>query len=153
MISSHHRPTFEALAKDPACDAIMVRYNAAHPGAETEVFPRLGAAPRPGVVAYTATRWGKLLDCSLVPAGDPPARGSDCYRFCLSHPDVDAVLCGPRDRAELDEALAALDRGPMSADELAWMRRIGRAVHEAPAHRRIPSPRELLGRAARIFQD
>ena len=38
----------------------MIRYNAAHPGAEQDVFPHL-AARQPAVVAYTATSWRKLL--------------------------------------------------------------------------------------------
>jgi hypothetical protein len=37
-------------------------------------------------------------------------------------------LIGPKNREELDEAMAALDRGPMDADELEWMRRVGKAV-------------------------
>ncbi len=132
MISCHHRPTFEALIADPAIDAIMVRYNAAHRGAEGEVFPHvtsaLAALPRPGVVAYTATRWGALVDRSLVPAAEPLPRASDCYRFALTRPEVDVVISGPKNGAELDEALAALDRGPLTADELAWMHRVGDGV-------------------------
>ena len=105
----------------------MVRYNAAHPGAERDVFPHLG--PRaPGVLAFTATRWGSLLRPELVPEGEPTPRASDCYRFVLSSPHVHASLAGPKDGAELDEAMAALDRGPMSAEELAWMRRVGARV-------------------------
>jgi aryl-alcohol dehydrogenase-like predicted oxidoreductase len=128
MVSCHERRTFEAFIRDPAYDAIMVRYNAAHRGAEGEVFPHLAAARPPGVVAYTATRWGGLLDPALVPSGEPMPRGSDCYRFALSRPEVDVAIAGPRDGHELDEAIAALDRGPMTEDELAWMRRVGDAV-------------------------
>jgi len=132
MVSSHHRPAFAGFVADPCWDAIMVRYNAAHRGAERDVFPHVEAAPeRPGVVAYTATSWGGLVDRRLVPAGEPVPRGSDCYRFALGHPAVDVVLCGPKDGAELDEAMAALDRGPMSADELAWMQRVGDGVRAA----------------------
>ena len=127
MVSCHHRPTFEKLVELPSIEAIMVRYNAAHPGAEREVFPHLG--PRnPGVLAFTATRWGSLLDPKLTPPGEPTPRASDCYRFALSHPNVHACLAGPKDGVELDEAMAALDRGPMSDDELAWMRRVGKVV-------------------------
>src|SRR5262249_46293323 len=82
MISSHERKLLPVLAADPTYAAIMVRYNAAHPGAETEVFPQL-AEPRPGVVAYTATRWGGLVDPRLTPPGEPVPRASDCYRFAL----------------------------------------------------------------------
>jgi aryl-alcohol dehydrogenase-like predicted oxidoreductase len=129
MISCHHRPAFAAFIADPAYDAIMVRYNAAHRGAEQEVFPHLADVPaRPGVVAYTATRWGALLDRALVPASEPVPRASDCYRFALSRPEVDVVIAGPANSAELDEAMAALDRGPLTADELAWMRRVGDGV-------------------------
>lgn len=136
MVSCHQRTTFPKYIADPTYAAIMTRYNAAHPGAEQEVFPHLapreqGPSARPGVVAYTATRWGGLLDPKLIPADEPPPRGSDCYRFALTHPDVDLVLCGPKNRAELEEALCALDRGPMSADELAWMKRVGKVVRAA----------------------
>ena len=138
MVSCHNRLTFASYVADPAYDAIMVRYNAAHRGAEGEVFPHVVDAlaaehAAPGVVAYTATRWGALLDRSLVPAGEAVPRASDCYRFALTRPEVDVVIAGPANGAELDEALAALDRGPMSEDELAWMRRVGDGVKQMSA--------------------
>ncbi len=133
MISCHQRSTFQKYIDDPEYAAIMVRYNAAHPGAESEVFPHLQkeVSMRPGVVSYTATRWGALLNPALLPKEEPPPRPSDCYRFALTNPHVDTVLCGPKNRAELEEAFNALDRGPMSADELAWMKRIGKVVRAA----------------------
>jgi aryl-alcohol dehydrogenase-like predicted oxidoreductase len=138
MISCHHRPSFATYVADPVWGAVMVRYNAAHRGAETEVFPHVtetlaAKTGAPGVVAYTATRWGALVDRATVPATEPLPRGSDCYRFALTRTEVDLVLSGPRDGAELDEALAALDRGPMSEDELAWMRRVGDGVRAMTA--------------------
>jgi aryl-alcohol dehydrogenase-like predicted oxidoreductase len=146
-VSCHNRPMFEQFIADEAYGAIMVRYNAAHRGAEREVFPHLGSgAPGggPGVVAYTATRWGALLDPKLTPPHEATPRASDCYRFALSNPAVHVCLSGPRNGAELDEALAALDRGPMDDDELAWMRRIGAAVHAAPTTRAWSRPAHLL---------
>ena len=147
MISGHNRPAFERFVQDGSFDAIMVRYNAAHRGAETEVFPNLGDDP-PGVVAYTATRWGALLNSKLVPPGEPAPRASDCYRFAMSNPHISLSLSGPKDTAELDEALAALDRGPMDEDELAWMRRVGDAIHTAPSTRTWRSPAHLLDELA-----
>jgi aryl-alcohol dehydrogenase-like predicted oxidoreductase len=133
MVSCHHRPTFEKYIGDPRYGAIMVRYNAAHPGAEREVFPHLQADrfERPGVVSYTATRWGALLNDALLPKDEEKPRPSDCYRFAMSNPAVDVTLCGAKDRSELDEAMTALERGPMSEDELAWMKRVGSAIHAA----------------------
>jgi aryl-alcohol dehydrogenase-like predicted oxidoreductase len=132
LVSSHHRPSFEDYINDPSYDGIMLRYNAAHPGAESEVFPLL-AKRRPGVAAYTATRWGALLKPELMPPGEPVPRASDCYRFVLSNPNVDVCLAGPANAAELDEGLEALNRGPLSSDEMAWMRRVGAHVHAATA--------------------
>lgn len=124
IVSCHDRPRFEQHAADPEIDAIMVRYNAAHPGAERDVFPLLPES-RPGVIAYTATCWGWLLDPRRLPADEPRPRASDCYRFALTAPSVDLCLAGPRTASELDEALTAIERGPMDDEELAWMKRVG----------------------------
>jgi aryl-alcohol dehydrogenase-like predicted oxidoreductase len=126
-VSIHDRPRAGHLAESSILDLLMIRYNAAHPGAETDVFPHL-ARRRPAIVAYTATSWRKLL---RPPRGwkGPPATAGDCYRFCLTSPHVDVVLTGPRNMAELRENLAALDKGPLSDAELAFMRELGRAVH------------------------
>jgi aryl-alcohol dehydrogenase-like predicted oxidoreductase len=159
MVSCHHRPTFASYIANPAYGSIMVRYNAAHRGAEQEVFPHVTAAldrpaGAPGVIAYTATRWGALLDRTIVPAGEPVPRASDCYRFALSRPEVDVVISGPANGGELDEALAALDRGPMTADELAWMRRVGdgvRAISMTDAARTRNAP-AIWERAVAVAQ-
>jgi aryl-alcohol dehydrogenase-like predicted oxidoreductase len=146
MVSCHDRLAFEGYAGDPELGAIMVRYNAAHPGAEHEVFPKLGPTP-PSVVAYTATRWGDLLNPALTPQGEATPGASDCYRFALSHPSVQVCLAGPADRAQLDEALSALDRGPMSEDELAWMKRVGAEVrkHARPNSGAVSLADRLMG--------
>jgi aryl-alcohol dehydrogenase-like predicted oxidoreductase len=147
MVSCHHRPTFERFIADPSFDALMLRYNAAHPGAEREVFPHL-AKRRPGTLAFTATRWGTLLDPALTPEGEATPRGSDCYRFALSNPNVDVCLAGPKDGAELDEALAAVTRGRMTDDELAWMRRVGAHVRDVTGQKKSRSIIDLFDRLA-----
>lgn len=129
-ISGHQRPAFVRFAADPRFDVLHLRYNAAHPGAEQDVFPHLQTGSRPGIVIYTATRWGSLLNPRRMPPGEAPLRGRDAYRFVLSNPNVDVCICGPRNDAELDEALAALDEGPLSAEENARIRAIGRWVRD-----------------------
>jgi len=130
-LSGHHRPYFGTLAKDPAnpIDIFMVRYNAAHRGAESDVFPHLPAEGRPGVTSYTATRWGQLLQAKRMPAGERPMTSSECYRFALADNHVDLALIGPKDESELDEALAALDAPALSDEELERIRRIGDHLH------------------------
>jgi aryl-alcohol dehydrogenase-like predicted oxidoreductase len=125
-VSIHDRPRAGKLAEDSILDLLMIRYNAAHPGAETDVFPRL-ARRHPAVVAYTATSWRKLLKPPRGWKGAVPTAG-DCYRFCLTSPHVDVALMGPRTSAELRENLAAVEKGPLSEAELAFMREFGSAV-------------------------
>jgi aryl-alcohol dehydrogenase-like predicted oxidoreductase len=130
-MSGHNRRTHGTVAamSDSLIDVLMVRYNAAHTGAERDVFPHLPADNRPGVTSYTATRWGQLLKERKMPAGERPLTAADCYRFVLSNPDIDLCLTGPRNAAELDNALLALDAGPLSAEEMERVRRIGDHVH------------------------
>jgi len=125
--STHDRPRAGKLAEDSILDLLMIRYNAAHPGAEQDVFPHL-ADRRPAVVAYTATAWRKLLRAPRGWTGKVPTAG-DCYRFCLGSPHVDVVLTAPRNAAELRENLAAVERGPLSPEEIETLRSFGRAVH------------------------
>jgi predicted aldo/keto reductase-like oxidoreductase len=126
-VSIHDRARAGRLADDSPLDLLMIRYNMAHPGAERDIFPFL-AKRQPAVVAYTATRWRKLLTRPAGWEGSVPSAG-DCYRFCLSDPHVDLVLTGPKNGAELDENLAALDKGPITPEEDRWMRDFGRVVH------------------------
>jgi len=129
-ITGHNRTFHGTTARDPDSpfDVQMLRYNAAHRGAETEIFEGLPET-RPGLVTYTATRWGQLLKQRKMPPGEKPLTAADCYRFVLSHPAVDLCLCGPRTEEQMEEGLAALARGPLSPDELDRIRHIGDHVH------------------------
>jgi aryl-alcohol dehydrogenase-like predicted oxidoreductase len=51
------------------------------------------------------------------------------YRFVLSNPHVDLALTAPRSEEELLENLAAIRQGPLSEEEMAFLRRFGDAVH------------------------
>ena len=137
-VSTHKRVLVPQIAAGSDFDVVHFRYNAAHPGAEQDIFPHLPAANLPGLVAYTATSWGQLLGKKSfqarmartrpVPPDEKAPTAADCYRFVLTRPKVDVCMTGPANGAEMDQALEALTLGPMSEDELAWMRRVGRAV-------------------------
>jgi aryl-alcohol dehydrogenase-like predicted oxidoreductase len=119
-ITSHQRPLAATMAASGLLDTIMIRYNAAHRGAEREVFP-VTQARALSVISYTALRWGALLQSS---PDDPPGfvvpSPTAWYRFVLQHPAVAVTLCGPQTRAELDEDLRVLDAtGPLTDSEYA----------------------------------
>lgn len=129
-LTSHNRKLFPGLAREGIFDVFHVRYNAANRGAETETFPYIQGEGRPGIVSFTATRWGKLLDPGKMPPGETPPTASDCYRFVLSHPSVDICMTGTRTVDQMREALRTLESGPMSEEELGRMRRIGDCMHD-----------------------
>ena len=130
-ISSHNRRLFPELARENLFDIFHIRYSAAHRGAELESFPYLQGDDRPGVVSYTATRWGQLLEEKRMPPGESPPSASDCYRFVLSHPAVDICMSGPKNLEQMTEALKTLGRGPMHEDELVRLRKIGDHISRA----------------------
>jgi aryl-alcohol dehydrogenase-like predicted oxidoreductase len=132
-LSTHHRPLIPRLSA-AGIDIFHVRYNAVHTGAESEVFPsvqpsRDDEGGGPGLVAFTATSWRQLLDPKKVPSGDRVPTATDCYRFVMSNPAIDVCMTGPATEQHVVEAVQALERGPLNEEELAWMRRVGRAIH------------------------
>ena len=129
-LSGHNRRLFPKLASLGIFDIFHVRYNAAHRGADWEIFPHVGGESRAGIVSYTATRWGQLLKQKRMPSGEGPPPASHCYRFVLTNPSVDVCMCGPKDSLEMEEALRTLDLGPLSDEEMERMIRIGDHVHE-----------------------
>jgi predicted aldo/keto reductase-like oxidoreductase len=108
-VTSHQRRLAAEMARWGRLDFLMIRYNAAHRGAERDIFPvtsELGL----GVVAFTALRWGALLESTPEDPAEfrpPPAR--EWYRFVLSHPGVTVALMAPDNEAELIENLRLLE--------------------------------------------
>jgi aryl-alcohol dehydrogenase-like predicted oxidoreductase len=127
-MSCHNRKFAGQLAAEGALDVIMMRYNAAHRGAEIDIFPHL-QEHNPGVISYTATRWRYLL---RRPRGWPedgriPTAGL-CYRFVLSNPHVHVCLTAPSNMKQLKENIAAVREGPLDDEDMAFMRKFGDAV-------------------------
>jgi predicted aldo/keto reductase-like oxidoreductase len=130
-LTSHQRRLAATTAQSGMLDLLMIRYNAAHVGAERDVFPVTDSLGLP-VVVYTCLRWGALLEPTVDdPAGFvvPPAPA--WYRFALQTPSVAVALMAPSNRAELDEDLTVLKAtGPLSAKEYAELAEHGRRVRK-----------------------
>ena len=129
-LTSHQRTLAAEIAEGGELDLLMIRYNAAHRGAEEEVFPLTLSRAIP-VVTYTGLRWGALLRAT---PDDPPEfelpTAGECYRFMLCHPGVTVGLMAPDGSGELEEDLALLDdwRG-LSIDRYEALRQHGDRVH------------------------
>ena len=114
-MTTHQRPLAARWVRERSpegerrLDLLMIRYNAAHRGAEREVFPVSARIGIP-VVCFTGLRWGALLrapTCGQASVDPPTPR--ECYRFCLSNPSAGVVLTAPKVRPEMEEGLALLD--------------------------------------------
>lgn len=125
--TAHDRPLARRLAEDERVDVLMHRFNMAHRTAATEVFPAAERSRTP-VVAFTATRWGSLLE------GHPrwkqsPATAADCYRYCLAQPAVRLVLTAPQTVTELTENLDVLGSSTLSKQQRSHWERYGDLVY------------------------
>lgn len=124
-VSTHSR----ALARDliEEWPAVMIRHNAAHTGAEREVLPYVDPQ-RCGITTFTNLCYGRMI--SELPAwtrGIPEP--ADAYRYTLSQSGVTSCWSAPSTLEQLEHNLTALDRGPMSEEELEELRSYGRALY------------------------
>jgi aryl-alcohol dehydrogenase-like predicted oxidoreductase len=128
-VSCHDRKFAAQLAREGMLDGIMIRYNAAHRGAETDIFPELGDS-NPAVISYTSTRWRYLIRRPRgYPSNGPVPTAGMCYRFVLSNPAVHVCLTAPSNLRQSEENLAEVRRGPLDEDEMRFMRGFGDIVH------------------------
>lgn len=131
-LSGHNRKLFPKFMADKEIDIFQVRYNAVNSGAEKDVFPYTGGEHRPGMISFTATRWGQLLKESKMPEGEKALTAEECYRFVLSHPSVDVCMTGARSTEMMRENLKTLESGPLSKEEMRRIRRIGDHMYGKP---------------------
>ena len=129
-ISTHNRKFAGKLADEGALDVIMMRYNAAHRGAEQDIFPYL-KKHNPGIVGYTATRWRYLIKRPRNwPKDAPIPTAGMSYRFVLSNPHVHVCMTAPSNFKQFEENLEAVNQGPLSEEEMEFMRKFGDVVHQ-----------------------
>ena len=125
------RPYAVVADRDHSLDIMFVRYNTAHPGARADVFPYLQTARQSLMFAFKSMQ-------SRVTAEDLAARGwpggywvpdaVDYYRFALSRPEFNGVLCSPGSPEEVNEIVRALEKPPLSEEEQQYMMWISRAT-------------------------
>jgi len=130
-VSTHDRKFAGQLAQEGIMDSLMIRYNAAHRGAEQDIFPYL-SHHNPGLIAYTATRWSYLTRRPKAwPPNEPlPAAGMS-YRFVLNNPHVHVCLTAPSNLKQFEENISEIRKGPLTDEELVLMRKFGDIVYKS----------------------
>lgn len=123
-------------------DVVMVRHNAAHRTAQTQVFQHLNAEDpnRPGIVTFksTGSHTGVLWDApdGLTAACWQPTV-PDLYRYSLSQNCVDVCLMGLQRREEIDAAIAGIQQGKLTPAELDYLNLYG------DLHRDLLKPQDI----------
>lgn len=108
-LTTHQLGLAARWAQSGLLDLLMIRYNAAHRGAEGELFPVARERGLP-VVAFTCLRWGALLGSTPEdPLGWRPPAAREWYRFVLANSNVSVALAAPVGRDQLENALGLLD--------------------------------------------
>ncbi|MBT9315791.1 aldo/keto reductase [Leptothoe spongobia] len=131
----------------PLLDVIMVRHNVAHRTAQTKVFAKLDSQDpqRPGIVTFKTCGMGSYLweAPPVLPASCWIPSCPDLYRYSLSQNNVDIALAGWTERKHIDEAIAGIEKGPLTPEELDYfdlygdLHRQRLKKEEIPRHRLI----------------
>ena len=83
-------------------------------GLKQDVFPHLGGENRPGMISFTATRWGQLLKESKMPAGEKPLTASGVLSFCVKQSGRGYMHDRGPQPEMMRENLVTLDSGPLT---------------------------------------
>ncbi|MEJ7600213.1 MAG: hypothetical protein WKG01_20055, partial [Kofleriaceae bacterium] len=113
--SFHDRVAAATAIAGGSLDLALVRYNPAHPGAQRDLFPHLPATRRTRVLGFTSTGAYKAAPAVADDVWLPEL--TDHYRFALSRPELDGLLCSPTQPAHVGELAAAMAEGPLSIAE------------------------------------
>jgi hypothetical protein len=124
-VSFHDRKMAGKAFREKLVDIGFIRYNPIHPGAEKDVFPHVPPRRRTLLYNFTSTH-------GFIPPARYPALGlgtdywqpsvTDYYRFALARPEIDGLLCAPGTPAELDALDRALAEGPLTEEEIVYLR-------------------------------
>ena len=119
-ISFHDRIAARDAVKKSSVDIAFVRYNAGHPGARKEVYPYLTLRHRTLLYGFTNTDGfvsrARIRQLGLTNDFWRPAI-TDHYRFALTPPQVNGLLCSPWTPREIGALCRAVETGPLDAEE------------------------------------
>ena len=119
-VSFHDRIAAAQLARTSCLDISFIRYNARHRGAVNDLFPHL-IPPRENLVFNFKSTGGFVSESAAKRSQLDPDLWypslADHYRFVLTRPELDGILCAPRSPLEVDRIADALLEGPLDDED------------------------------------
>jgi hypothetical protein len=116
----HDRATAAHATTRGLVDIAYCRYNALRRGAERDLFPFVGRRRKTrlynfkSVDGYLGRDAMRALGVSASHWRPSP---TDYYRFILSRPEIDGLLCSPSTPREIDALATAMEAGPVTDEE------------------------------------
>jgi hypothetical protein len=101
-------------------DLALIRYNPTHTGAKSDLFPDL-TQPSPTLLYNFKSTLGFVRPERYAELGlnddywQPEI--TDYYRFALTRPEIDGLLCSPTTPREVKALSRALEAGPLDEEE------------------------------------
>ena len=128
----HQRTLALAAEQYNMLDISFIRYNSAHPGARTDLFPHFPPVRNVPVFNFKSTM--SQVPPETIAALNLPATYwrpsvTDYYRFVLTRPEIDGVLCSPLQPDEMTGIARALEKGPLSREEEEYMVWLSSTIH------------------------
>jgi hypothetical protein len=127
----HQRPLALVAQQYGMLDISFIRYNSAHPGASRDLFPYLSGRSIP-VFNFKSTMSQVTPETfDKLNLGKTYWRPEACdyYRFVLTRPEIDGILCSPLQPGEMRQLAKALAQGPLTPDQEAYMIWLSSLVH------------------------
>jgi hypothetical protein len=122
--SFHDRATALGSLNLNCLNLHLVRYNSGHAGAQRDIFPLL-RSDRSSPIYTFKSGFSRVFEQQFSRLGLPSDHGlprpTDYYRFVLSHPSVDGVLCSPMSTLELQELVDSMREPPLNEAEQEYM--------------------------------
>jgi hypothetical protein len=141
----HERLAAPAAIAHGLVDIAFARYNPAHAGARVDLFPVLTQRPRTPLFNFNSTSGvvtpERLKALGLGRDKWRPAV-TDYYRFALTRPEIDGLLCSLKTPGEVAALGRALASGPLDEEEETYLMNLAAldAGHVTLVRRRATRP-------------
>lgn len=126
--SFHDRRLAAMAATYELLDILYVRYNTAHPGARTDLFPFLPPVRTSRIFNFKSTMFKVTAEMLRSLRVSPPNGWlpdvPDYYRFALTRPELDGILASPKTPEEVEGLAVALSKGsllPEEEENMVWL--------------------------------
>lgn len=132
-VSFHDREAARLATHHNLVDISYIRYNAAHPGARRDLLPYIPADRATLVYNFKSVMgWVDPVYFPQLDFADQywKPKVTDHYRFILTRPEIDGILCAPTRVHMIRELADALAQGPLDEAEEAFLIELAQAASE-----------------------